>query len=194
MALAFVIGNPNGKVRAAFNQIVFDSSTFTYYQQKSSPDGSIWEPYLIPVNGVTLNASGDGKNILKDDGQYRRVEDIITEDSIPFTSLTRKPTTLQGYGITDAIAISNTILNVAGSVSGAVDFAQPFRSPAYKRVTIYMRALVGTASYTFPVPFTHAPQILSDSAPRIATVTLLSATAVTITGAGQTGFIELNGF
>lgn len=148
------------------------------------------------INGVVGQVAYDEKNfvyykqIVSPRGNLWRTFKI----PVSFTSLTEKPTTLEGYGITDAIAISNTIRNVLGSVSGSADFAQPFSSPAYKRVTVYMRGLVGTAIYTFPVPFLRTPQILSDSASRIATVTLLSATAVTITGAGQTGFIELNGF
>lgn len=148
------------------------------------------------INGVVGQIAYDEKSFI----YYRQIVsprgNLWRTFKIPvsFTSLSEKPTTLAGYGITDAIAISNDILNVVGSVSGSVDFAQPFKSPAYKRVTVYMKVLVGTARYTFPVPFLHVPQILCDSAPRIATVTLLSATAVTIVGAGQTGFIELNGF
>lgn len=96
--------------------------------------------------------------------------------------------------ISSLATISNTITNVAGSTSGSTDFSMPFQGTSYKRVMIYMNILVGTAAYTFPTPFAHTPQILCDNAPRIATVTSLSTTAITITGAGETGFIELSGW
>jgi len=37
---------------------------------------------------------------------YRKVRDIINEDvTIPFASITDKPTTLAGYGITDPVVV-----------------------------------------------------------------------------------------
>lgn len=96
--------------------------------------------------------------------------------------------------MTSDIPSPTSLVNVLGSTSGSADFSMSVQETAYKHVVIYMNILVGAASYAFPTPFTHTPQILCDNAPRIATVTSLSTTAVTITGAGETGFIELSGF
>jgi hypothetical protein len=95
-------------------------------------------------------------------------------------------------------ASANVVLNstaqatVNCSTSGNVLFSEPERGVNYKRVSIYENACVGTAAWTFPVAFSHAPQVVSQSL--ASTAGTPSATAVTITGTTSTGFVELNGW
>ena len=83
---------------------------------------------------------------------------------------------------------------VSGSTSGTAVFSQPEGGACYKKVIIRLVALVGTASYTFPVTFSFAPDFLPMVGASGASVTALSDTAVTITGTGQTGVINLEGY
>jgi len=89
---------------------------------------------------------------------------------------------------------SNTQTSVNGSTSGNATFCQVQTGTADKKVMIYCSALVGTASYTFPTPFSHVPAVLITNGPANTVVTALSNSAVTVTGSTTTGFVILEGF
>ena len=83
---------------------------------------------------------------------------------------------------------------VSGSTSGSAVFSQPFEGASYKKVIVVLESLNGTASYIFPTPFTQIPDYFIGISASGATLTALSTTEVTISGAPSTGAIVLEGF
>jgi len=100
--------------------------------------------------------------------------------------------TANGFLAGKVVENAATQTTVSCSTSGSVVFSEPEQGSSYKKVVVYENACVGTASYTFPAAFSHAPQVLSQSL--ASTATTVSATAVTITGATSTGFLDLDGY
>ena len=100
--------------------------------------------------------------------------------------------TANGFLAGKSLANAATQTTVSCSTSGNVVFSEPEQGASYKKVVVYENACVGTAAYTFPVAFVHAPEVLSQSLG--STATTVSATGVTVTGSTSTGFLDLDGF
>lgn len=83
---------------------------------------------------------------------------------------------------------------VNGSTSGTAIYSQPEQGSSYKKVIIYLNALNGTASYTFPTAFTNTPVITTTSGLAAAIVTTLNTTTAIATGTTTTGFLFIEGY
>ncbi len=171
------VGNADGSTDA----LIIDNNRFATFGRGASfaPNGS---------GSLTIDAGGAG---------FTRV--IGTGLTVQTSSLDLN---LVGSGggnhvVIDAtgggtVKLKTDQTTVNCSTSGSVVFSQPFGGTGYKKIMIYLNACNGTASYTYPVAFTHAPQILSQTL--AATAGSPSTSAVTITGTTHTGFVELDGF
>jgi hypothetical protein len=132
---------------------------------------------------VTVNSSGGNLIQVMDPGS----DLIVTVQLI--TGTTAASWDYQYYIVQNPGA---TLVN--GSTSGTANFNQPNTAALNKTVKVYLAALVGTASYTFPAAFQHTPAILTTNGLASTVVTSLSTTAMTVTGATSTGFIILEGY
>lgn len=168
--------------------ILIDSSNNVYY----GGGGQMADPLGILYYG-TGTALTDGTGNLYYGGIGVILADSTGQLHYGSGGLTLTDTSNNVF-VRQRLYINNTQTTVAGSTSGNAVFGQPQSGTGSKEITIYMNALVGTASYTFPVAFTHTPAIVTTNGPAAAIVTALSTTAVTVTGATTTGFIFLKGF
>jgi hypothetical protein len=83
---------------------------------------------------------------------------------------------------------------VAGTKSGSAVFSEPMSGASYKRVSIYLSNLVGTASFAYPVAFTHVPGCIATTLACSLITNGPSTTTLTVAGTGNTGFLLLEGY
>jgi len=90
------------------------------------------------------------------------------------------------------LTAAQTVVNC--STSGTATFSQPLQGSSDKKVLIHLAACNGTASYTFPTPFTNTPSVYGSNNVAATIATSVSTSAVTVTGAPSTGSMILEDY
>jgi hypothetical protein len=96
--------------------------------------------------------------------------------------------------VLSAVNTNATQTTVSCSTSGNAVFSQPLQGASDKKVLIHFGVCLGTASYTFPVPFTNTPSIYASNNVAATIATSLTTTAVTVTGATTSGSLILEDY
>lgn len=159
--------------------------------------------YRVQADGTGLTIAGVGASIgisFTDGATYDTRRTTISQASNGVAQIgTTTKNALGSLLLTDITASggfksSASQTTVSGSTSGSAVFAQPFTGGAYKKVVIFLSALLGTASYTYPTAFSNTPSCFASGAVACGILTSTSTTAVTATGATSTGYIVLEGY
>ncbi len=77
---------------------------------------------------------------------------------------------------------------------GNIIWSMPTQGSAYKKVVIYFFNATGSINITFTVPFTILPVVMTTSGLTSAPVSALTTTGCTLTGAGTTGVLFIEGY
>ena len=93
------------------------------------------------------------------------------------------------YGIYNNAPVST----ISGSTSGSAIFCEKEMGSGGKEVDIYFANLNGTASFTFPVPFSYTPGFFPGSTLSSTNLSSVSTTSITVVGTGGTGVAILKG-
>jgi len=84
---------------------------------------------------------------------------------------------------------SQTTVN--GSVGGSITCSMPLNGSSFKEVIVYCSSIYGSATYSFPTPFSHRPDRLGEMS---SSVSAVSTTSVTINSGGSSGYLILYGY
>ena len=156
-----------------------------------SADNSTGELDINSTNVVIRNSNGYGRLVTQVDSIFN---DRDTATYLGTENFRFKEVNSLNVNVTGVEKISSEQTTVNASTSGTVIYTMPQQGASLKMVIIRLNAAVGTASYTFPTPFTYTPGIVVSSAVASGIVTSLNTTGVTVTGATTTGFLYLMGF
>lgn len=148
------------------------------------------------VNGVAIYPKYNqvASSAANTDLLINRTETSIGSGAQYFTDMQIAGTSKFRIARTGSVQSASTQTVVSGSTSGNATFSQPFSGSSYKKVVIYLAALNGTASYTYPVAFTNTPIVMSSNGLATTIVTSNTTTACTVTGTTTTGFLIIEGY
>lgn len=160
------------------NNATIDFAYGYYYGAISAGSGSINHNFGMQINDIT---GGTIENYAIYTGLGRaRLGDTTSVESNLIVNGDISPNTAQ--------------TTVNASISGTAVFSEPLSGLSYKKIIVYLSATNGTASYTFPIAFSHTPAIVTTNQVAAGIVTALSTTAMTVTGTTTTGFLFIEGY
>jgi hypothetical protein len=94
-----------------------------------------------------------------------------------------------------SVVVSNPIFNNAFAPNVfEITESMPERGSAYKRVVLYCANTSGDTLISFPTTFLHTPVVRVTNGLSTSIVTSLTTSGCTVTGAGNTGYLIIEGF